>query len=67
MKPESLEATKTVPLAMSVAVPMRPIGMRFNVCWPDRFKVVCAHIACAYRKDRSPISVSIIPGCIELT
>jgi hypothetical protein len=31
MKPASSEARKTMPLAMSVTVPTRPIGMRLSL------------------------------------
>jgi hypothetical protein len=40
-------------LAMSVAVPMRRIGMRFNVCWRTGFKVVlCSYCVRVARTDR---------------
>ena len=33
MKAASSEARKTMPWAMSVTVPMRPLGMRVSACW----------------------------------
>jgi hypothetical protein len=54
MKPASSEARKTMPLAMSVTFPMRPIGMRFGVCWRGRFEVVRAEVARPHREDLVP-------------
>src|SRR4051812_46183590 len=43
MKPEPSEAGKTMPLAMSVAVPLRADRDAVQRLVADRFKVVCAH------------------------
>jgi hypothetical protein len=58
---------KDEPLAMSVAVPMRPIGMRFNVCWRAGSRSFVLILRARIASTRSLISGSIVPDGIELT
>jgi hypothetical protein len=51
MKPASSEARKTMPSAMSVTVPTRPIGSRADACRARLVDVVGAEIARPHRQD----------------
>src|SRR5213078_3676837 len=67
IKAASSEARKTMPLAISVGAPIRPIGRRSMTCRRAISTSLVPRLRARVTSTWSPISVSIVPGWIELT